>query len=240
METNDYFDIEDIDSGSQMKQKIVRSYYTCKEKVDRYIAKTRMEEKRVKKVKDGMSDFNRQDPIDFQVSYVPYFIVSAEHEIKYLRKNYIRAQLDANVLALKIKEATFNRTDLQQIEDGAFQVNVLELVSHKNTDKIILDSKGKQIKEKEIPEFLPLNEQQYNAILEKQQISKSSLNESIMIENLKTSTIKRPQESIKTVSESITIDLNTILRAKYIGSFNLGKKPIEMTIDSVTGAAKIN
>ena len=62
-------------SNVQIQENVQPTYYICKEKIDKYAAKTQMEEFRLKKMKGGAASQEGQDQIQFEVLYIPHFII---------------------------------------------------------------------------------------------------------------------------------------------------------------------
>jgi len=225
-------------SNVQIQENVQPTYYICKEKFDKYVAKTQMEEYRLKKMKGGISSQESQDQIVFDVLYTPNFIIEGTHEIKHLRKSLIHQQFAEDVIAVNIGDAILKLEDLEQLRDGTHQITMLELVSHKNSNKIILDDYGKPMKEKDIPEYQPLEAGRREEILEKEQIS-IKINEKLLIDNFKTSLLKPSQDNIKTLEENLDIEIKIILRGTYIGTITVQGKTKKIAIDSVTGESKV-
>ncbi|MHA1757180.1 MAG: hypothetical protein ACTSVV_10455, partial [Promethearchaeota archaeon] len=221
-------------SNVQISEEITPQYYICKEKVDRYVAKTRMEEFRLKKMKGLSPSSEREDQIDFEVIYTPYFKMHGIHEIKHLRKNELQIPLKEDVIAFNIGESVFDISDLKHLDNNIYEINVMELVSHRNVGDAFLNDKGEPIKEKDIPEYRPIDEQLIEEILEKELI-RTNINEKMLIENFKVSILKLAENNVRTIEENLTIDLHIILRARYIGIIKIKNKTKKMVIDSVTG-----
>ena len=225
-------------SNVPINQDVKPVYFLCKQKIDQYVAKTRMEAFRLKRLKSDNLEKARVDQIELDVAYVPYFILEGTHEIKHLRKNTIQIPLKEDVIAMNIGETILNKTDLKQSKDGMYETNVMELVSHVNSDRLIFNEVGKPMKEKDIPDYQPMEESLKEEILDKQQI-KAEINENLLLENFKTSILKPSQNNIKTIEENLNVMLKIILRAYFIGKIKIKDKTKIMSLDSVTGESKI-
>ena len=222
-------------SNAQIEEQIIYNYYLCDEKMDRYKAKSQMEVLRLKKTKGKTLETPYEDQIILEISYIPSFIIDGEHEIKYLRKNMTQLALLEDVIAINIGESIFNINDLRQLKDKKYQIDFIELVSHKNTNKLAFDHKGNSIKETEIPKYHKLDEEATKEILEQNLIIKTSISEKTIIENLKRALMKPAADNIRTIEEKITITVDIILRAIYKGSIKIFDKTKTMEIDSVSG-----
>ncbi|NHI93366.1 MAG: hypothetical protein EAX96_12845 [Candidatus Lokiarchaeota archaeon] len=234
----DDFKIGTGPSSVQIKQEIKPVYYLCKQKIDQYIAKTRMEAFRLKRAKTDSQSNEKEDKIDLEISYTPCFILEGTHEIKHLRKNVLQIPFQDDIIAINIDETIIYKKDLKQSKDKSYEINITELVTHKNSNRLILDAQAKSIKEKDIPDYDLLDKNTVEEILDKQQIQ-ADISEDLLIENFKTSILKPSQNNIKTLEENLNINLKIILRAKFIGKIRVNDKLKMMTIDSVTGESKI-
>lgn len=221
-------------SNAQIAEKINRRYFLCEQKIDIYKAKAQMEMYRLKKMK-GKTPEGKEDLIEIQPTYIPTFIIDGEHEIKYLRKNSLNFPLEDDVIAINIGESIFNLNDLRKIKGNTYEIDFLEMVSHKNTDKLVFDKDGKEFQEKDIPKYEKIDETLLKEILDKNEIIKSSINEIKLIETFKKSLMKPSQDNVRTIEENITINLDIILRAIFTGDIKIMDKTKTMQIDSVNG-----
>ena len=234
----DDFKIGTGPSNVPVKQEVKPVYFLCKQKIDQYVAKTRMEAFRLKRIKSDSIEKARVDQIDLEISYIPYFILEGSHEIKHLRKNVLQIPLKEDVIAMNVGETILNKDGLKQLKDGIYETNIMELVTHVNSDRLVLDETGKQMKEKDIPDYELIDEKLKEEILDKHQI-RADINEDLLLENFRTSILKPSQNNIKTLEENLIVTLKIILRAYFIGKIKIQDKKKIMSLDSVTGESKI-
>ena len=231
--------LQENDFKNKSEEKIKRSYFLCAQKIDQYVAKTKMEQKRLKKTKDDTGVMERKDPIDFSISYIPYIIVSGHHEMKYLRKGLITFSVEPDVIAIEIGDTTIDITKSRSKNEREVQLGINEIILHESEAELYFDTYGEPIKSKDLPEYLPLNEEVVNKLKSNNQIIDPQINERLLIDKLRSALIKRPQDYIQTIIEKVIIDIKFVLRAKFVGIFDINKKSKKMTIDSVTGDSKI-
>jgi hypothetical protein len=220
-------------SNAQIEENINRRYFLCEQKVDIYKAKAKMEMYRLKKMKGKSSDV-KEDLIEIEPTYIPTFIIDGEHEIKFLRKNSIHFPLKDDVVVINIGDSIFNLNDLRKTKN-AYEIDFLEMVSHKNVGKLVFDKEGKEFQEKDIPKYKEIDELLLKEILDKNQIIKSSINEIRLVETFKKSLMKPSQDNVRTIEENITINLDIILRAVFTGDIKIMDKIKTMQIDSIDG-----
>ncbi len=231
--------MNDSSENEKILETISKSYYICKEKVDRYVAKTRMEEKRIRKSKTESNILSRKDLIEFKVSYIPFLLLDGMYEIKYSKKNVIKISLRSEVFSITIGNLTFKKTELHQLKEDLFELDFIESIIQENNAKIAIDAQGKEIKEKDIPEFQLIDKKLLEEIQKKDQIVKVRYNDKFLLEKLKSRLIKRPLDYVKIIEEKISIRYLIILRARYEGTFEINNKKKTMIIDSVTGSSTL-
>ncbi|MFX1451679.1 MAG: hypothetical protein ACFFCM_12590, partial [Promethearchaeota archaeon] len=86
-----------------IQEKLIKKYYKCKETCDIYVAKTKMEEKRLKSIKTMPSvDKPLKKDIELKTNYIPYFHLEGNYSIEYLRRNKYTLPSDPKVKAIII------------------------------------------------------------------------------------------------------------------------------------------
>ncbi|MHA1314436.1 MAG: hypothetical protein ACTSSI_00055 [Candidatus Helarchaeota archaeon] len=198
-----------------------------------------MEEKRIRKSKTESNILSRKDLIEFKVSYIPFLLLDGMYEIKYSKKNVIKISLRSEVFSITIGNLTFKKTELHQLKEDLFELDFIESIIQENNAKIAIDAQGKEIKEKDIPEFQLIDKKLLEEIQKKDQIVKVRYNDKFLLEKLKSRLIKRPLDYVKIIEEKISIRYLIILRARYEGTFEINNKKKTMIIDSVTGSSTL-
>jgi hypothetical protein len=220
---------------------ITKKFYICKVTCDKYAAKTKMEEKRLKSIKTMPSGEKSTKGIEFKTKYIPYFYLEGNYSIEYLRRNKYTLKIDPEVKAIKIEDSDsiVNLEKMVRIKSNELELNIIEKLKFENNGEITLDKDLNSIQKKTIPYYNEIDENTYNEYESNKEIEESKYPNNYFIEKLKEQIIKRPSDTVRTLREIFEADLNIILRPTYEGIFEYKGKIVKMVVDGVTGKTKM-
>jgi hypothetical protein len=225
-----------------IEEKITKKFYKCKETCDKYAAKTKMEEKRLKGIKfmPG-AEKSTKKPIEFNTKYIPYFYLEGNYTIEYLRRNKYTLPINPEVTAIKIQDSDsiVNLEKMVRIKSNELELNIVEKLKFENNGELTLDKDMNSIQKKNIPYYNEIDEDSYNEYESSKEIEKSKYPHEYFIEKLKDLIIKRPSDTVRTLKEIFEAKLNIILRPNYEGIFEYKGKIAKMIVDGVTGKTKM-
>ncbi|MHA1299558.1 MAG: hypothetical protein ACTSO9_09005 [Candidatus Helarchaeota archaeon] len=232
------FDIKgDIES---IKENITKKYFVCKQVCDKYQAKTKMEEKRLKSIKTMPgTEKKTKEGIEFKTKYIPYFILKGNYYISYLRRKKYTIPVGSDVKAIKIQDSIIDLEKMVRVKPNELDLDVIEKLNFVNQGEIFLDKDMNSINKKNIPYYDEIDENTYNEYASNKEIEESKYPENYFIEKLKELIIKRPNDTVRTLNETFEAEFDIILRPTYEGIFNYKGKIVKMTVDGVTGKSKM-
>ena len=223
-----------------IEEEITYKYYVCKQICDKYSAKTKMEEKRLKgmKIMPGAEKKNVEG-IEFKTIYIPFFILEGNYSIIYLRRKKYSLPIDPNVQAIKINESIINLDKMVRVKPNELDLEVIEKLKVDYNEELVLDKEMNAIQEKNIPYYNEIDENLYKEYASNNEIEKSKYPQNYFIEKLKEKVIKRPSDTIRTLEETFKADVKIILKPTYEGIFEHKGRIVKMIVDGVTGKSKM-
>ncbi len=239
MNMEEEFDM--IEAAISLKEDVTYKYFVCKQTCDKYQAKTKMEEQRLKGIKTmPVTEKKPAEAIEFKTGYIPYFSLKGDYSITYLRRKKYTLPVDPNVLALKIHESIIDMAKMVRVKPNELDLDVIEKMNYKSEGEITLDKDMNEIQKKNIPYYDEIDKKTYDERASNKEIEESKYPPKYFLEKLKEKIIKnRPIDTIKTLDETFKAEVKIILRAQYEGIFEFKGKIVKMTVDSVTGKSKI-
>lgn len=222
-----------------IEENIKKNYFICKEICDKYSAKTKMEEKRLKSVKIMPGTEKKNEPeIEFKTIYIPYFYLEGNYSIIYLRRKKYEIPIDQNVQAIKIHDSIINLEGTFRVKPDIVNLDVIEKVKSENKGELTADKDMNLIQKKDIPFYNELDEKTYYEYESNNEIEKLKYPFEYFIEKLKEKILNRPSDAIRTLSEVLNVEINIILRPTYEGIFEYKGQIKKMMVDGVTGKSK--
>ncbi|MHA1379929.1 MAG: hypothetical protein ACTSRG_16285 [Candidatus Helarchaeota archaeon] len=232
------FDIKgDIES---IKENISKKYYLCKQVCDRYQAKTKMEEKRLKSIKSiSGAEKKSSEGIEFKTRYIPYFHLKGTYSITYLRRKKYTIPIDPEVKAIKVVDSIIDLEKKVRVKPNELDLDVIEKLIFINRGELTLDKEMNEIPIKDIPYYDEIDETKYDEYTSNKEIEELKYPQNFYIEKLKEKIIKRPTDTIRTLDEIFNAEIKIILRPTYEGIFEFKGKIVKMIVDGVTGKSKM-
>ncbi|MFX1451678.1 MAG: hypothetical protein ACFFCM_12585, partial [Promethearchaeota archaeon] len=128
---------------------------------------------------------------------------------------------------------------IPRIKSSEMELNVVEKLNFEYKDELSLDKDMKEIQKKNIPYYDEIDENTYNKFATNNEIEEIKYPHEYIVEKIKEKIIKRPNDTVRTLKETVEVNLSIILQPTYEGIFEYKGKIVKMVVDGVTGKSKM-